>query len=304
MASAPLPVTVSVVGNLYNGLVHYWTFNDNGGTNLSDTVGTATGTLSGFAAPFGWVTGQNGSALSFDGVASYVSLPSLLLNLTNNFTIAASIRPGNAASAGVFLAIRSCYPTSGLRCMVFANKLQIQGETTAGYQDSSFDLGGIQNGNWYNVVLTYDQSVLHVYVNGADMGAVNWIGDMVMNPSFGSRFGDEGSYYFNGQIDNVMIFNRVLGPAEVPTLAQGVFQSLVPTITSVVKGSASSVVRFATVPSTVTNENYEVDYCTDLSSGTWSVLTNGIPGTGGIITITDIKAAGQAKRYYRVVGHF
>jgi hypothetical protein len=64
------------------------------------------------------------------------------------------------------------------------------------------------------------------------------------------------------------------------------------------------VISFTTVSSVVTSELYEVDYRNDLKAGTWLILTNGIHGTGGTLSITDSGAAGQSKRFYRVGGQF
>lgn len=45
---------------------------------------------------------------------------------------------------------------------------------------------------------------------------------------------------------------------------------------------------------------YQVEYSSDLSSGIWPVLTNGIVGTGGILPIVDPNAASLMERFYRV----
>jgi hypothetical protein len=43
---------------------------------------------------------------------------------------------------------------------------------------------------------------------------------------------------------------------------------------------------------------YSVEYKNNLPDATWTVLTNGIPGSGGITTVTEPKSA--SKRFYRV----
>jgi hypothetical protein len=55
---------------------------------------------------------------------------------------------------------------------------------------------------------------------------------------------------------------------------------------------------------TVTSATYEVDFRSDISTGTWSILTNGLPGTGGVRSNTDVGAVSQGKRFYRVVAHY
>ena len=120
-----------------------------------------------------------------------------------------------------------------------------------------------------------------------------------MNPNAASRIGTEGSYYFNGVIDEVMHFTRTLGPSEIALLYQGVYQLPIP-ITSLKLTGSNAVVSFTTV----TSATYEVDYRNDMTSGIWLSLTNGVPGTGGILSNTDLGAAGLGQRFYRVVAHY
>ncbi len=297
--SVPVSITINVVGNLFDGLADYWKFDEGTGTNAADTAGHANGTLTGFVPPYGWVPGENGSALSFDGTVADVILPSSALNFTNNFTVVASLYPRNAAGSGTFISIRSYYLASGFRFLVDSNGLYLQGQTTAGWKDAFFGGGLIQNGNWYQVAIVYDKSTIMAYANGVYLGSVNWGGNMIMNTNAASQIG-----LFNGVIDDVMLFNRVLGPSEIAMLPQGVFQALTPAITSFKLTNNNAVINFTTVPNTTTSELYEVDYRSDMKTGTWSVLTNGLPGTGGTLSVTDKTIAGQTKRFYRVVGHF
>ena len=46
--------------------------------------------------------------------------------------------------------------------------------------------------------------------------------------------------------------------------------------------------------------SYQVEYNADMTSTNWPVLTNGIVGTGGIVSIIDPNAAGLTNRFYRV----
>jgi alpha-D-xyloside xylohydrolase len=51
---------------------------------------------------------------------------------------------------------------------------------------------------------------------------------------------------------------------------------------------------------TVLGMNYRVEYTSDLVTGVWFVLSNNIPGSGGIIQIVDPGAINQLTRFYRV----
>ena len=129
--SASISVTVSVVGNLLDGLANYWKFDANVGTTAADSAGLASGTLSSIP-PSGWVTGRSGSALSFDGLSSSVLLPSSALSFTNNFTVAAWLYPRNALGICAFISVRSFYQSSGFRFFICNNSVIVQGQTTAG----------------------------------------------------------------------------------------------------------------------------------------------------------------------------
>ena len=50
---------------------------------------------------------------------------------------------------------------------------------------------------------------------------------------------------------------------------------------------------------TGSNRFYRVDYTTNLVSAIWTTLTNNIPGTGGVVTVTDPGAASKTNRFYR-----
>ena len=296
--NASISLTISVVGNLLDKLATYWKFDANTGTTATDSAGLASGTLLNIP-PSGWVPGKYGSALSFNGTNSSVVLPSSALLLTNNFTVSAWLYPRNAAGSGAFISVRSVYVTNGFRFFIYNNSVFVQGETTAGYQAATFDSGAIQNGNWYHVVVVYDHSSVLVYVNGAYLGSAYWGGDIIMSTSAPSNIGTEGRYFFNGIIDEMMIFTRTLGPSEITLLYQGAY--LLPTPVASLKLTGSNAVVSFTTSNSAT---YEVDYRADMSAGTWLTLTNGIPGTGGTLSNTDVGAVSQGKRFYRIVAHY
>jgi Concanavalin A-like lectin/glucanases superfamily/Putative Ig domain len=300
--SASISVTVTVVGNLLDKLANYWKFDANAGTIAADSAGLAGGTLSN-VPPSGWVAGKYGSALSFNGTNSFVALPSSALSFTNNFTVAAWVYPQNASGGGAFIAVRSYYQSSGFRFLINKNGVFVQGQTTAGWQFATFDAGAIQNNNWYHVAVVDDNSTILVYVNGVYVGSAYWGGNMIMNSNTFSRIGNDGTAgadYFSGVIDEVMLFTRTLGPSEITLLYQGVYQLPTPTITSLKLTGSNAVVSFTTV----TSATYEVDSRNDLTTGTWLILTNGVSGTGGTLSNTDVGAVSHGKRFYRIVAHY
>ncbi len=231
--SATVSTTIQVTDSLLDQLIHYWTLGDGSGTTVSDSAGACPGSLIGFSfnASDGWTSGVNGIALAFDGVKDSVVLGTNNLILTNNFSVSAWLKPGNATAAGAFLSLHSNYGSSGMRLFINDNKITVQAKTTAGWQDNSFAAGAIQSGVWYHILVVYDKSTVTVYLDGVSQGSLFYGGDVVMNPLWQSFIGTEGNYFFNGTIQDVMIFNRTLSSQEAMELYQAPSQP--PTFTAI-----------------------------------------------------------------------
>jgi Concanavalin A-like lectin/glucanases superfamily/Putative Ig domain len=222
-ATNSLTTTITVFGNLFEGLLAHWKFDESTGTIAADSIGRNNGTLIGFnfATNSGWASGVISNALNFGTGNDYVLLDSSQINLTNNFAFSLWLKPQNATDNGAVMSVCSFYQASGLRFFVAGNSLLLQGQTTAGWQDTIFANNAIQDGVWYHVAVVYDNSILSVYVNGTLQGSTNWGGDMIMNSNAVSQIGHdgtEGADYFSGVIDDVMIFQRILTAGQVQAL--------------------------------------------------------------------------------------
>lgn len=53
--------------------------------------------------------------------------------------------------------------------------------------------------------------------------------------------------------------------------------------------------------STVAGKTYRVERSDTLAAGSWTTLLDNIAGTGGTVQVTDVGAAAQSKRFYRIV---
>ena len=221
--STSAATTISVLGSPDDGLIDEWNFDESSGTTALDSVGSNTGLLQNFNfdSTDGWVPGVDGNALDFDGINDYVALDSTAISLTNNFTVTAWLCPKNPAAEGAFLSLRCSYPASGLRFFVNQNSLDIQGQTPGGWQTALFADGQVLSNTWQHVAIVYDKSMLTVYLNGVSQGSTNWGGDFVMDANQPSKIGTEGSYFYEGAIDDLRIYDRTLSANEIQTLVQG-----------------------------------------------------------------------------------
>lgn len=214
-----------------NGLVSYWGFNgnanDSSGNAHNGTVNGATLTADRF--------GNANSAYSFNGSSNSISIPASTAFTQNPisysfwFNKAGSGNPcsGNEAFQAVF----STGSYSQSRDVVL-----MQGATHYSGMLRSIPSGCANEltkqtnyalNTWNHIVVTYEANLVKVYLNGVYIGSTTvactvtttnttcYIG--ASNPSIWACIA-----YFNGKIDDLAIYNRVLADSEVTTLYNGV----------------------------------------------------------------------------------
>ena len=203
-AAAPLPP----------GLVAAYSFDTGSGASVPDVSGNGnTGTAMG---AFWSTQGRYGGAMSFDGVSSVVrvaSSPSLALS--SAMTLSGVDQPvGDAVGmaddrpAPDRFVLLECEPRCGLAASGGGwNQLVSVGGPTAS-----------PVGAWTHVALTYDGTMLRLYVNGTEVASRTASGQITASTSplwigGNSPFGE----YFAGLIDDVRVYNRALTQAEIQT---------------------------------------------------------------------------------------
>ena len=75
-----------------------------------------------------------------------------------------------------------------------------------------------------------------------------------------------------------------------------VFLPTLPRFTAISVAGTNVALRF----STVSNQLYVVESRDALAAGSWATVTNNVPGTGGIIAVTNRVASTLSSRFYRV----
>jgi len=194
------------------GLVGYWSMNEGTSTVAGDFSGNGnSGTLTNMASPptatSGWTSqGKRGNALNFDGVDDKVSFSGVALTNTN--TVAMWIYPTDLNIQGsAFGTLFSQDTTNGLFYRFGGNTIR--------YISSGADSNtSITANTWHHVAVTSNAGSVTYYLDGvADgtaSGATGYTAD-----SMGS---DTNLDTFDGKIDEVRVYNRVLTAAEVQYL--------------------------------------------------------------------------------------
>ena len=208
-------------------LLTWLPFEEGAGFTTADVSGNGNnGTLQNMLST-AWTPGQSGSALSFDGVSSYVAISN---NLGTNFTLMCWIK-----STQVFQTTDPTYLGTGIIWSDVpgaAADFILGGTRSAGGVDRlSFFVGGsettlsgtqeISTGQWLHLAVTRDgvSGVFKLYVNGVLDGTATGATGLLnanLGVAIGGNTGD--GRYFNGLIDDVRFYSRVLTGAEVASV--------------------------------------------------------------------------------------
>tara|TARA_B100000214_G_scaffold96917_1_gene67368 strand:+ start:5200 stop:9270 length:4071 start_codon:yes stop_codon:yes gene_type:complete len=190
-------------------------------TATSDVIYDYNGTLSGAT----YVTGKFGKAASFDGTNDYISAYN-----PNASGGARSFSAWIKTTSTAFQTIISNGGAShsrGLNMFVYNNKLYSTSGNGSGENYGPTSSASINTGEWVHCALTMSGtasgSILKAYVNGTLDGTHTTtvaITDTSDSFRIGGRYinGSYASAWFNGQIDQVRIFDKELSPGEINSL--------------------------------------------------------------------------------------
>lgn len=222
------------------GLVGYWSFNDATSTVATDFSGNGnTGSVSGAT----WTNGKRGKALQFDGVNDQVNAGSgaILDNLTAaNVTVCAWVNPsstqpdddvrivsktnGSAFDSGWTFQFTN---TAGASApYTFQWRTRWTGGGTPGRWQSS---SAVMTAAWQHMCVTYNGSSSTndpvIYRNGSSIAITETVppdGSLVSDASDSLLIGDvaDGNRAFSGAIDEVRVYNRIVGAGEIAALAR------------------------------------------------------------------------------------
>jgi hypothetical protein len=218
---------------LSHGLVAYYPFdgdaNDASGNNNN---GTAVNNPT-------YTTGQIGQAMSFDGTTQYAYIASTPANLDlTTFTV----------STWVFVPPLSGYPIASIMSTGLLNNnkgflITSSNFNTAGFivKASRQIVGGNQQletglypcNVWTHVVVVVDGASVQFYRDGSAVSSSGTSWTAPVNSYIGTQFNigqrQDGVQRWNGKIDDVRIYNRVLSADEVSQLYNGTLTYHAPT---------------------------------------------------------------------------
>lgn len=216
----------------------HWTLDEGTGATAGDTSGNGlNGVLNGGLDATGWTTDSapltegNPASLRFDGVNDYVSLPSggPLNVATNEVTLSLWVKLEelpNALGSNFFAGI---YDSAQDSYVLYEDDFNDELRFKITDADGTAERPGVaaadlETDRWYHIVGVYDGSAgtASIYLDG-ELKDVHTNAALtgVVKPGQVAALGRDGAnnqYYFQGQIDDLEVFDRALGPSEVMLL--------------------------------------------------------------------------------------
>ncbi|MCP4204013.1 MAG: DUF5060 domain-containing protein [bacterium] len=206
-----------------SGLAGHWRLNEGSGPVASDETGASDGTVVGA----GWVPGVPGSgetALDFDGSADHVLVANTsALDITGTeITLAAWIYPhtGGVAVGSRIISKRTDAGGSDVYALYTeGNRIRFRLDGQDMISDFVFT-----NNEWLHVAAVYNGVDKRIYVNGVlDAATPQAKTDAIDSSARAVHFGkrEDEDRFFDGLIDELLIYDRALSAAEIAALAAG-----------------------------------------------------------------------------------
>ncbi|MGH8046453.1 MAG: glycoside hydrolase family 2 TIM barrel-domain containing protein [Chthoniobacterales bacterium] len=226
-ATVTKDVAVTIgTGDITSNLMAAWAFDEGSGTTAADSSGNnRTATL---LTGSGWTaSGHTNNAITFNGTNGKASFTAVD---TNQLTVSAWIYQIDAGNS----AFPRIVAMPGYRFFVDANKLGLA--TEGGGLDSRSPVGAVSTGTWIHVAVTYDRTVNaqpKYYVNGVQTAAGTGGTATGGNTNAGTGYIGNlaaGNRAFNGRIDDMRIYTRILSAGEIGQLAGAAPGNTPPTV--------------------------------------------------------------------------
>ena len=219
-------------------LVGYWQFNETAGTAAPDaSIYSHDGTLMNMDDS-DWVAGNTGNALDFDGIDDSVQISNdgTLNPNTNSWSTSFWLQSGTASQSTMIVSKRlnaapSTQYSIGLSSgnsysWTAGKKLTFLFREAVGIEKGGYTTADIDISNWTHVCVVLDRSseTVDVYINGV-LTPVTMDHDGAMptintaSPLYIGGNPDVSTSYFQGQIDDVRVYNEALSQEAIQALA-------------------------------------------------------------------------------------
>ena len=221
-------LTGAEVSTLYNPLAAYWKLNEpSGATSFADSSGNGnTGTCVVGACPGMGFLGKVGTAASFNGTASQITIPDSASLRLNQFTIAFWVNPRQSAGSNYQpLVAKEDSAGNNRNYWLSIDPGSTHVHFAVWASDCATKLAGdsaaqLALNTWIHVALTYDGSYERLYINGSLDTSVAASATSLCQAAVPLKLGKETSAFqpFNGMLEEVQIYSQALSATSVMSL--------------------------------------------------------------------------------------
>lgn len=244
---------------LNTGLLAFYEFEN----NINDSISNKNLNIdsSGEAS---YVNGVLGKAYSFNGNNNYLKSQSQFVKSISG-TISFWAKSNNSNTQSMVI-----MGDSELNLDLYS------GTSVAVGNNENYDVfnSSINENIWKHIVITFNgENTLKTYVNGVLITASTNKNENIYIEKYLSLGNFNGAYRYNGIIDNLRVYNRVLKSSEIIKLFEKVDSSIINT-------TAPSINGFTTNISETVNSGYEIKYVNINHSGSSSITSFNLSGEG------------------------
>lgn len=210
------------LGSLTDGLIAYYPFDDDSddGSTAIDSAQSHDGQINGATHTTDAVVGD--TAMSFDGTDDYISTPADTFGTISNFSLSFWIyRTSSSGYETLYSLGKGGNSNDRLTFYHYADNSQLRLNVGNSNGSSNIDSNTsvASTGSWVHCVATVKNGTdVTFYVDGSAAGSASSSYSFadVGNPHEIGRH--NGGNYFNGNIDDVRIYNRALSTPEIQAL--------------------------------------------------------------------------------------
>jgi len=213
VAKALAPRRVDQLSSLRSSLVLYYSFDRDEGGKVTDKSGKRSDAVVRGAKYTS--SGKRGGAYEFDGVQDLIegSKDNALPTGRSPKTVSVWVKPQNVGGTILKYGNDSHVTAQGF-CFIINGNWTIW---LAGYYTDVVSKGKLTQNEWNHLCVTYDSSTARIYINGRldTSGKLSQSIPTGTNLQIGHNALSGNTGYFNGGIDELMVFNRALSDSEV-----------------------------------------------------------------------------------------